>query len=198
MKWIVGLSLAALVGCGAPGGGFPPQTMIETRKIPADKRIELSLEPGTFAISEVEFHVGAESLPDAILNKARKLMPGARVDDCEIEYHGGKVFYEVTCVDGGVEKEGHVSPSGVNLIAGSSRCRRARCPRASSKPRSEAWRARSSTRPSGSWTGGKNLLEYHFKLSRDGREVQGRGEPRRPAGPALSRDRGRDRGWPLR
>ena len=74
-----GLALAVfclfLAGCTAPGG-FPPQTMEETQKIPADKRIEISLAPGTFAVEEVEFHVDAGSLPAGVVEMAKAIVPG--------------------------------------------------------------------------------------------------------------------------
>jgi len=91
--------------CDSTGGGFPPQTAKETQKIPGDKRIEISLAPGTFAIEEVEFHVPSSALPQKILDKAKELFPEGTIGDCEVEYHGGKVYYEVTAAVGGSEQE---------------------------------------------------------------------------------------------
>ena len=57
-------------------------------------------------MTEVEFHVDAAALPETIIAAAKKLIPGGYVGDCEIEYHGGKLYYEVTCTVKGIEKAG--------------------------------------------------------------------------------------------
>lgn len=83
-----------LVGCASTG--FPPQTGEMTQMVPSEKRIEISLAPETYEVTEVEFHVDEESIPVNILSAAQNLMPGGEIEDCEIEFHGGKIFYEVT------------------------------------------------------------------------------------------------------
>ncbi len=96
--------LFSLAGCAA-SGGFPSQTLETAKLVPADKRIEISLTPETYEVGEVEFHVDATCIPPEIRESARKLIPEGWIGDCEIEYHGGKIFYEVTCTVRGQEQE---------------------------------------------------------------------------------------------
>jgi hypothetical protein len=106
------LSVVILFICGCASTGFPPQTAKETAKIPADKGIEISLAPGSFDVGEVEFHVNAESIPVSILKRAKEEMPEGVIDDCEIEYHGGDKYYEVTMVVKGKEQEAMFTEAG--------------------------------------------------------------------------------------
>lgn len=105
------IALLLLAGC-ASTKGFPPQTSEETQKVPENMRIEISLAPGSFEVEEVEFHVDAAKIPSHILERAKELLPGCRVEDCEIEYHGDRKFFEVTSTVNGLEKEVMFTPEG--------------------------------------------------------------------------------------
>jgi len=164
MVALMGLSLL-LWGC-ASTGGFPPQTALETAKVPSDKRIEISLEAGTFAVTEVEFHVDAASIPESVIAAAKKLIPGGYVGDCEIEYHGGSLYYEVTCTVQGVEMEVMFTPDGApyrwevevdkdKVPAKAVDAAMAAVPGAVIKKAEEILDK------------DKNVLEYHFKLEKD-------------------------------
>jgi uncharacterized membrane protein YkoI len=129
--------------------------------------MEISLEPGTFAVKEVEFHVKAESIPVQILRRAKEEMPGGVIDDCEIEYHGDNLYYEVTCVVKGREQEVMMTQDGklhrwevevspkevppVVLKAAKSKIKDAELKKAEQIL-------------DGKW----NVLEYHFKMEKGG------------------------------
>jgi hypothetical protein len=163
---IFGLACFSLLlfGCASPGG-FPPGTAEETKKIPADKRIELSLAPGTFAITEVEFHVESSALPKRILDRAKELVPGGYVGDCEIEYHDDKVFYEVTFTVKGEEQEIMFTAEG-EPYRWEVEVRRADLPKEVLDAALAAVPDARLKKAEKILDGGKALLEYHIKLEK--------------------------------
>jgi len=92
-----------VVGCSSTG--FPPNTAAVTKKVPADKRIEVGLLPDSYKVAEVEFHVNKSDIPGKIIKRAAEVMPGGEITECEIEYHGSDLYYEVTCQVKGIEQE---------------------------------------------------------------------------------------------
>lgn len=160
----VGL-LFVLAGCTSTGG-FPPQTAEETEKIPAKKRIEISLTPGTFQIEEVEFHVDPSSVPEQIRALARELI-GGTIADCEVEYHGSELYYEVTCLVDGEEKEvmftSDFEPHRWEVGTAESEV-----PKAVMEAARLAVPGADVTKCEAILDGDRNLLEYHFKLKKEG------------------------------
>lgn len=161
---VIALSLL-LWGCAS--SGFPPQTAEATDKVPFDKRIEVSLSPETFEITEVEFHVDQESIPEAILAKAKQLIPDAYVGDCEIEYHDGDVFYEVTCSAKGIEQEVMFTEEG-EPYRWETEVDRAEVPEAAIKTAEDAVPGAWIKKCEAILDGDKKLLEYHFKIEKKG------------------------------
>ncbi|MBU0753917.1 MAG: hypothetical protein KJ645_02175, partial [Planctomycetes bacterium] len=159
------IALIFLAGCASIG--FPPQTAQETGKIPADKLIEISLAPGSFDVSEVEFHVLKESIPVLISKRAKEEMPEGEIVDAEIEYQDGVVFYEVTCKVRGQEQEVlftadgkvHRWEIGVDV---------ATVPPAIIKQAKAACSGAKLVKAEQILNGAQDLLEYHFKMTKDG------------------------------
>jgi len=155
--------MCVVAGCIAPSG-FPPQTAVETEKIPAKKRIEISLTPGDFRITEVEFHVDESAVPEEVRQMALELI-GGRIEDCEIEYHGSEIFYEVTCIKDGREEE--------VMFTSDFKPHRWEVGVPKSSVPGKVMNAAELAVPGADVAkceeirdGDKNLLEYHFKLSK--------------------------------
>ena len=104
-RFFVLLVLCVFVA-GCASTGFPPNTSAMTKKVPADKRIEVGLTPDDYEVKEVEFHVNKTEIPGKIIKVAAELMPGGEITDCEIEYHGSEgPYYEIACMVNGKEQE---------------------------------------------------------------------------------------------
>ena len=76
--------------------GFPPQTAQETEKIQMEDRIEITLEPESFDVKEVEFQVQAADIPINVLKRAREMGLEGEIETCEIEYHGENMLLSIS------------------------------------------------------------------------------------------------------
>lgn len=111
MKYLVLAALCLfMVGCSSTG--FPPNSSALVKKVPADNRIEVGLLPGSYEVAEVEFHVSKTDIPGKIIKRAAEVIPGGEITECEIEYHGDMLYYEVTCMINGKEQEVMFNPMG--------------------------------------------------------------------------------------
>lgn len=164
-------ALFFLAGCAAPGG-FPPNTAMETQKVPADKRIEVSLAPVTFGVAEVEFHVQPGDIPMGILRTAKELVPDGEVHDCEIEYHAdGKKYYEVTFVADGMEHEVMFTEEGV-AHRWEVEIAKKEVPTLVMKKAEKALPDAKLNKAEQILDGTKKPIEFHFKMEKDGRKYK--------------------------
>jgi hypothetical protein len=154
-----------VAGCASPG--FPPETEVETEKVPADKRIEVGLGPGSFQVREVEFHVDKESLPVEITRRAVEEMPGGEITECEIEYHGTTKYYEVTCLVQGKEQEAMFTESG-QVYQWELEVDSSSVPAVIMEQAMAACTGGELTKTEQILDGDQNPLEYHFKMTKDG------------------------------
>jgi hypothetical protein len=166
MKQLICLFTLLFLATACASTGFPPQTAEEVRKVPADKRIEISLTPGSFKVAEVEFHVNAESIPAHILKIAKDAVPDGEVQDCEIEYHGGDKYYEVTFLVGGEEWEVMLTDQG-QLHRWENSVKPEAVPELVLKKATMTVKGAQLGKAEQILDGAKNLLEYHFKMMKD-------------------------------
>lgn len=101
-KFVGSVALVLAVGCAT--GRFPADTAANARLAAPDGLIEFAVDDRG-GVLEVEFHVPLAALPAEVRAAAEREMPGGQVLDCEKEYHGRKVYWEVTKRIGGREQE---------------------------------------------------------------------------------------------
>jgi hypothetical protein len=61
---------------------------------------------------EVEYHISASEVPEAVQRAMNELHPGGPFEDAERESHKGKVYYELSRKVGGMEVEAMFTPDG--------------------------------------------------------------------------------------
>jgi len=97
-------SIALFFAVGCATGRFPADTAADARLVAPDGLVEFAVDDRG-RVREVEFHVPLAVLPAEIRAAAEREMPGGQVLDCEKEYDGRKVYWEVTKRIGGKEQE---------------------------------------------------------------------------------------------
>jgi hypothetical protein len=167
MKQLICVFALLFLATACMSTGFPPQTAEEVQKMPADKRIEISLLPGNFKVAEVEFHVPPEFIPAHILKVAKDAVPDGEVEDCEIEYHGGDKYYEVTFKVADSEWEVMLTEEG-KIHRWENSVDPSTVPVSIMKKATLAVKSAKLTKAEQILDGAKNLMEYHFKMEKDG------------------------------
>lgn len=158
-------ALAGLfAGCAAPP--FGPESGRDVMLVPADGLVELALD-GDGRIVAVEYHCRPDDVPQAVMRVVEAVLPGGEIVDCEKEYRGGELFFEVKKIVDGRGVEIMVAPDG--RIDG----REVEVP-ASSVPDAVIEGAARAV-PGGERSlveelrdGANNLVEYHVKSKRAG------------------------------
>lgn len=103
-----GSFVLVVTGCAAP---FSRQMMADARMLPPDGSIEMAFN-NSGQVLEVEFHLSPNELPRKVLEAVEAKLPGGEIEDCEKEYEGGQLYYEVSKVIAGRETEMMVTPAG--------------------------------------------------------------------------------------
>lgn len=153
-----------LAGCAV--SPFGPEPARDVMLVPADGHIEVAIDTDG-RIVEVEYHCRPDDVPQAVMRAVEAVLPGGQVVDCEKEYHGSALFYEVKkVVDGrGVEimvtadgrihsRELEVAPAGV--------------PDAVLENAAKAVPGASRTKLEEVRDAANNLVEYHVKSTQAG------------------------------
>lgn len=102
MKRCLLLAGAFCIACAS--NRFPAESKEDVNLVPANGLIEFGIDKSG-GVMEVEFHTKAERLPPDILVAAEREIPGGTILDCEKEWCGRKVRWEVTKKVGGKEME---------------------------------------------------------------------------------------------
>jgi hypothetical protein len=85
--------------------------LTDARMLPPDGSIEMTINDDG-SVTEVEFHVPPSKLPRNVLETVEAKLPGGEIEDCEKEYEGGQLYYEVSKIIAGRETEIMVTPAG--------------------------------------------------------------------------------------
>jgi len=163
------LSLLAFVpACSS--GRLSPSIIDNAALLPADGEIELQVDANG-DVREIEYHVDASALPAAVIKAADEKLPGGRIEDCEKEYVGDRLYYEVTKVVGGLASEAMFTPDGKVYLM------EIAIDRSQAPP--TILRAADQAAPGGEITSVEKilnaddeLLEYHVKKKVDGRRYK--------------------------
>lgn len=105
---LIGLFLVA--GC-ASMDGFPPATAKWTDKVPADEKIEVTLSPSGFGVTEVEFYLTKDDIDVKYHKLAGEVMIG-EIIETQVEYHGPNKYYVITTSGNGKAQEVMFNPDG--------------------------------------------------------------------------------------
>jgi len=106
---IVAAALALATGCASS----PPfhSATEDVAMVPASGTVEFAIaECGS--VTEVEYHITKEALPEKVKAAADEMFPGSIIVDAEKEYQGDELFYEVTKKKGAQEFEVMMTPKG--------------------------------------------------------------------------------------
>ena len=98
-----------LFGCASHH--FPVSVSKDVEIVPADRGIEVAVD-SMGRVLEVEFHCRPDVVPQAAMRAVESVVPGGEILDCEKEYHGGVIYYEVSKRVDGREVEVMVTPEG--------------------------------------------------------------------------------------
>ncbi|MCC6672645.1 MAG: hypothetical protein IT458_16390 [Planctomycetes bacterium] len=162
------LGLALLTGCATHH--FPAATTNDVHLVQPDGRVEFAVDESG-RVLEVEFHCRAEDVPEAVRAAFGKMFPGARAGDCEKEYNGGKLFYEMSLNQDGRDHEVMFTPEG-KVHSHEVEVDPARLPAAVVQAAAKAVPNGRQTKTEEIRDGDGKLLEYHVKLERDGRKYK--------------------------
>ena len=75
------------------------------------KKLEIQIDVEG-RMTEVEYHISPTDVPAAVQEAMDRLHPGGAFTDAEREYHGGKVYFELNRMVGGLEVEAMFLPDG--------------------------------------------------------------------------------------
>ncbi len=106
---IIGPLCWLTAGCAATP--FSSSMMADGAGMQVGGIIELAVDKDG-SLLEVEFHVPKETIPARALQAVNAKIPAGTIVDCEKEYHGGVVYYEVTKELDGRKYEIMVTPTG--------------------------------------------------------------------------------------
>ncbi len=100
----IGIVAAALVSCQSA-------VTISGAEALTAKKLEVQIDDEG-QMTEVEYHISPTDVPAAVQEAMDRLHPGGAYTDAEREYHGGKVYYELNRMVGGLEVEAMFTPDG--------------------------------------------------------------------------------------
>lgn len=124
MRGILGVALLLIAGCESS----LPKTVVELYDMgKADGWIEIEAERSG-KIIEVEADIEVADVPAAVMDAARKALPGGQVTGAELEFVGKKRAYEVKMRKGGVGYEFVFTPGGA-LLESEKELQRAQAPK---------------------------------------------------------------------
>jgi hypothetical protein len=111
MKGLLILGAIAALATGCAGTSSFHSASDDVHLVPASGMIEFAVDKDG-DVTEVEYHVSKDAIPEKVLQSAEEMFPGALLADAEKEWVGSTLYYEVTKKKGGEAYEVMMTPKG--------------------------------------------------------------------------------------
>ena len=151
-------------------GAFPPSVEEDVKLVPPNGRVEFAVDEDG-KVLEVEFHCDAGSVPEVARKAVDAAVPGGQIVDAEKEYVDGEVYYEITKVIDGREREVMVTESG-KVHSHEIDVAENKVPPAVLRAVEQAFPGSRRTKTEEIRDGEYELVEYHVKVDDGGRRLK--------------------------